>query len=291
LALHLLQAAPHTADFGAAQPVPTLQPAPADGHLVTNYHVLGSVLGGAAGKVLPGAKVARVLLLNAEGVQQAFDGFLVGAWLVGMLIGFVWVGTAPLSSVADARLELGQPGMPPVPGCRATSAHPLAFGPSTPSCCWLPLSYIPCSWLPKHRPRTPRKRRHGMKPSSPSHPTNHPLPAGADKARDLAVLKVNAPASLLRPVPLGDSAGVRVGQACLAIGNPFGFERTLTTGVVSALGRGFQVSASLWLLAACLPWLPCRCLVPWIAASCCVYAVLPSALLPGLVGVGPAGPD
>lgn len=50
----------------------------AEGHLVTNYHVLGSVLGGAAGKVLPGAKVARVLLLNAEGVQQAFDGYLVG---------------------------------------------------------------------------------------------------------------------------------------------------------------------------------------------------------------------
>jgi hypothetical protein len=73
-----------------------------------------------------------------------------------------------------------------------------------------------------------------------------PLPAsicaGADKARDLAVLKVRAPAALLRPVTLGDSSSVRVGQACLAIGNPFGFERTLTTGVVSALGRGFQAS-------------------------------------------------
>lgn len=112
----------------------------AEGHLVTNYHVLANVLGGAAGKVLPGGAVARVLLLNEEGLQQAFDGYLVGA----------------------------------------------------------------------------------------------------DKARDLAVLKVKAPASLLRPVSLGDSAAVRVGQSCLAIGNPFGFERTLTTGVVSALGRGFQ---------------------------------------------------
>ncbi|PSC76877.1 protease Do-like chloroplastic isoform X1 [Micractinium conductrix] len=111
-----------------------------DGNVVTNYHVLASVLGGAAGKVAPGAKVARVLLLNGEGVQQAYDGFLVGA----------------------------------------------------------------------------------------------------DKARDLAVLKVNAPASLLRPLRLEDSAAVRVGQACIAIGNPFGFERTLTTGVVSALGRGFE---------------------------------------------------
>ena len=78
-----------------------------------------------------------------------------------------------------------------------------------------------------------------------------PICAGADKARDLAVLKVRAPAPLLRPVTLGDSSAVRVGQACLAIGNPFGFERTLTTGVVSALGRGFQASIG----CGPLPWM------------------------------------
>lgn len=48
----------------------------------------------------------------------------------------------------------------------------------------------------------------------------HPCRTGADKARDLAVLKVKAPADLLRPVTLGDSSAVRVGQACLALGNP-----------------------------------------------------------------------
>ena len=57
---------------------PCSPPHPPDGNVVTNYHVLASVLGGAAGKVAPGAKVARVLLLNGEGVQQAYDGFLVG---------------------------------------------------------------------------------------------------------------------------------------------------------------------------------------------------------------------
>lgn len=52
---------------------------PAEGHVVTNWHVLASVLGGASGlKLAPSAKVARVLLLNGDGVQQAFDGFLVG---------------------------------------------------------------------------------------------------------------------------------------------------------------------------------------------------------------------
>jgi S1-C subfamily serine protease len=60
---------------------------------------------------------------------------------------------------------------------------------------------------------------------------------GADAANDLAVLKIDAAPDLLHPVPLGQSDGLRVGQFVIAIGNPFGFERTLTVGVVSALGR------------------------------------------------------
>jgi S1-C subfamily serine protease len=60
---------------------------------------------------------------------------------------------------------------------------------------------------------------------------------GADAANDLAVLKIDAAPDLLHPVPLGESNDLRVGQFVIAIGNPFGFERTLTVGVVSALGR------------------------------------------------------
>ncbi|KAI7979411.1 hypothetical protein LOK49_Contig346G00002 [Camellia lanceoleosa] len=60
---------------------------------------------------------------------------------------------------------------------------------------------------------------------------------GADCAKDLAVLKVEATEELLRPVKVGQSSSLRVGQQCLAIGNPFGFDHTLTVGVISGLNR------------------------------------------------------
>jgi S1-C subfamily serine protease len=87
--------------------------------------------------------------------------------------------------------------------------------------------------------------------------TNYHVVAGGDAARvtlsdqsvwaarlvgfhadaDIAVLKIEAPAELLRPVVVGSSSDLQVGQAVLAIGNPFGLDHTLSTGVVSALGR------------------------------------------------------
>lgn len=66
------------------------------------------------------------------------------------------------------------------------------------------------------------------------------LPAtlvGADPDSDLAVLKVDVPADKLHPVQLGDSNAVKVGELAIAIGNPFGLEGTMTTGIISAVGR------------------------------------------------------
>lgn len=60
---------------------------------------------------------------------------------------------------------------------------------------------------------------------------------GADEAKDLAVLRIQAPRDKLRPITPGFSDRLVVGQKVLAIGNPFGFDETLTVGIVSALGR------------------------------------------------------
>jgi S1-C subfamily serine protease len=63
---------------------------------------------------------------------------------------------------------------------------------------------------------------------------------GADPNNDLAVLKVDAPPDILAPVPWGDSNKLQVGMRVFAIGNPFGLDRTLTTGIVSSLNRSLR---------------------------------------------------
>ena len=63
---------------------------------------------------------------------------------------------------------------------------------------------------------------------------------GTDPFNDLAVIKINVPSAKLYPVELGSSADLRVGQRAIAIGNPFGLDRTLTTGVISSLGRPLE---------------------------------------------------
>jgi S1-C subfamily serine protease len=65
--------------------------------------------------------------------------------------------------------------------------------------------------------------------------------AGRDVSSDLAVLRVDPNKAKLQPIPLGDSRQVRVGDPVVAIGNPFGYDRTVTSGIVSALQR--QITA------------------------------------------------
>jgi S1-C subfamily serine protease len=65
---------------------------------------------------------------------------------------------------------------------------------------------------------------------------------GADQRNDVALIKIDPKGKQLSTLPLGDSSKLQVGQKVLAIGDPFGFQSTLTTGVVSALGRTVQTS-------------------------------------------------
>ena len=70
--------------------------------------------------------------------------------------------------------------------------------------------------------------------------TSSPVSAtvvGKDPSTDVALLKVNAPADQLHPLTLGNSSATQVGNPVVAIGNPFGLDRTVTAGIVSALQR------------------------------------------------------
>ena len=74
---------------------------------------------------------------------------------------------------------------------------------------------------------------------------------GVDNATDVAVLKVDVPSSALTVIPLGSSAGLEVGAPVVAIGNPFGQDRTVTSGIISAMARqikapnGFAINGAI----------------------------------------------
>lgn len=63
---------------------------------------------------------------------------------------------------------------------------------------------------------------------------------GVEPDKDLAVLKIDAPTEQLSAIALGVSEGLKVGQSVMAIGNPFGLDQTLTTGIISGLGREIE---------------------------------------------------
>jgi putative serine protease PepD len=63
---------------------------------------------------------------------------------------------------------------------------------------------------------------------------------GTDPYNDLAIIRIDAPSEQLKTLPLGSSQDLQVGQKVIAIGNPFGLQQTLTTGIISSLGRTLQ---------------------------------------------------
>lgn len=72
------------------------------------------------------------------------------------------------------------------------------------------------------------------------HSTWKAVLVGAAPDKDLAVLQVDAPSHLLQPIPVGESTDLLVGQKVFAVGNPFGLDQTITSGIISALGRDIK---------------------------------------------------
>lgn len=73
---------------------------------------------------------------------------------------------------------------------------------------------------------------------------------GSDPSNDLAILKIDAPADELTPLPMGDSSKLQVGQPVVAIGNPLGYNSTESQGIVSALGRDIQAPNGFTIMGA-----------------------------------------
>ncbi|MGB3546640.1 MAG: trypsin-like peptidase domain-containing protein [Saprospiraceae bacterium] len=132
------------------------------------------------------------------------------------------------------------------------------FERATPSVCFINTSTLTRDWFTRDITEIPRGSGSGFVWDSEGHIiTNYHVVQKADRAtvtlgngetypatlvgktpeKDLAVLRIEAPASSLPPIPRGRSENLRVGQSVYAIGNPFGLDQTLTTGVVSALER------------------------------------------------------
>jgi S1-C subfamily serine protease len=80
--------------------------------------------------------------------------------------------------------------------------------------------------------------------SLPDQTKYHAKVVGVDRQNDLAVIRlIDAPKSRLNPINLGDSSVLKVGQKVLAIGNPLGLQNTLTTGIISSVGRRIRTEA------------------------------------------------
>ena len=135
------------------------------------------------------------------------------------------------------------------------------FEESAPSVCFITTTNFRRDFLSRNVMEIPRGTGSGFVWDEEGHIiTNYHVIQGADRAqvtlsdretyqaelvgiapeKDLAVLKIDAPRSVLFPIPVGRSDNLQVGQSVFAIGNPFGLDQTLTTGIVSALGREIE---------------------------------------------------
>ena len=194
--------------------------------------------------------------------MKSFFKIIFGALLLvgGFLLGSSWKAkdttlTQPIPTIEEESID-------EIAKRKGLNDSELAtiklFEESTPSVAYITTSNVRKDFWSQNVTEIPRGTGSGFVWDEDGHViTNFHVIQGADRAqvtladqttwaailvgyapeKDLAVLKIDAPDNLLRPIPIGSSDDLLVGQSVYAIGNPFGFDQTLTTGVISALGR------------------------------------------------------
>ena len=196
--------------------------------------------------------------------RYLFWVFLLG---LGFLVGISWKGKDQQASTDTEEAiytNNEEPGTPRLVNEKAPflteseKANIKLFENAAPSVCFITTSNVRRDFWTRDVSEIPRGTGSGFVWNKEGHiVTNYHVIQGADRAqvtladgtewpaklvgsapeKDLAVLKIEAKKSMLIPIPVGNSANLKVGQAVYAIGNPFGLDQTLTTGIVSALGR------------------------------------------------------
>jgi len=202
--------------------------------------------------------------------------------LVGFMAGVSWTNRAtdnnsdsPPEDTATVGFDASEEALP-LPASRTVApdkglnpqelANIRLFENAAPSVCFITTSNVRMDVFTRNVTEIPRGNGSGFVWDNEGHIiTNYHVIQGADRAtvtlgdrttwdaklvgkapeKDLAVLRIDAPARQLIPIPVGTSDNLRVGQSVYAIGNPFGLDQTLTTGIVSALGREIESVAGI----------------------------------------------
>lgn len=189
---------------------------------------------------------------------------------VGFFIGIAWKNSdqQPTSSAESGTLAVpasytnATNAIPENPALGASELATISlFEKAAPSVCYITTSNVSRNYWTSDLTEIPRGSGSGFVWDKSGHiVTNFHVIQGADRAtvtlanrksydaevvgvypeKDLAVLRIDVSASILTPIPVGQSGNLRVGQSVYAIGNPFGLDQTLTTGIVSALGREIE---------------------------------------------------
>ena len=193
---------------------------------------------------------------------------------IGFFIGVAWKGkdSTAQKQLPNQEMETATPAPSTVSYEEGDALTPTEkatirlFEEAAPSVCFITTTNVRLDFWTRDVTEIPRGTGSGFIWDKEGHiVTNYHVIQGADRAtvtladrstweaklvgsapeKDLAVLKIEAPKQDLRPIPVGTSNNLLVGQSVFAIGNPFGLDQTLTTGIVSALGREIESVAGI----------------------------------------------